>query len=77
VLGAKLGQDLQRALTRRRLFLRISRRSRAGSGLGRRAWGVELNSADVEIVFETVGLEEIVELEGSDVPAPSRISRCR
>ena len=59
VLGAELGQDLEGALARGfPLFrtLRWCRWRRAGAGgFG----GVELDTADVEIFFEAVGLEEV------------------
>ena len=66
---AELGEDLEGPLARGFALFRGGRGCRwrrAGrGGFG----GEELNAADLEVFFEAVGLEEVGEFEGPDVPA--------
>jgi hypothetical protein len=67
LLGAKAGQHLQGSEASGLVFLGTGRRRRQGGlgGFGR----VKLHSADIEVLFEAVELEEVGELERADVSA--------
>ena len=69
MISAELGQDLRGALARSLIFLGIGRWLRSGGLRAGGFGGVELNSADVEILFEAVELKEVGELQCSHIPA--------
>ena len=70
MLSAETGQDLEGPLAGRLIALGIWRRrwrrrcNRVGC-----LWRVELNSADIQILFEAVELQEVGKFESSDIPA--------
>ena len=70
LLGAEFGQYFQRPLACGVVVLRIWRRGRRALRGGAGGFGrVELNLADIQILLEAVELQEIGELESSDIPA--------
>lgn len=71
VLSTELGQDFQCPLAAGLNFLGTGWRRSHGrrQGLGRLGRGVELNLADVQILFEAVELEEVGEFQRPNVSA--------